>query len=141
MTERVLARAVRGQVGRKPAKKKNPETEIQTVLRRWLTLHGWRVFRHGSPKVRNVFRNGKMQPIFVKGDPEDNGLGDLLAFRYPYMLVVEVKTETGKLEASQLAVIADPRVGPFYVTAHSIDSLTQEIIRRGIPLLEKRPES
>ena len=100
------------------------ETGVSGRIREWLEANGWRVFRHGAARVKA----GRI----VAGHERDNGLGDLLAYRAPYHLIVEVKGGRGRLEESQEDVEADPRVSPFLVRVKNLEALQAELRKRGL---------
>lgn len=112
--------------------RRQPETGVSEVIRGWLELHGWRVFRHNAIRVTGApDEEGRVR--IVKGDPRDKGLGDLLCFRYPHVMVVESKRPGGRLSKEQREVHADPRVGPLCVVASSLEALWEGMARVGVP--------
>lgn len=136
-----------GETGGKPRKQadlkdptrsatRQPETGIAKEIRQWLELHGWRCFRHNAIRVTGAPINGMIR--LAKGDPNDKGLGDLIAFRAPWVLFIETKTTTGQKKASQKAVLADPRVAPFCMVVRSLEALRTGMAERGIP--ERAPK-
>ena len=113
--------------------KRQAETGVSAQLRQWLEMHGWRCFRHNAIRVVTYSKGGKRVTQIVKGNEEDKGLGDLLAFRHPHMMVVEAKREGGTLQPSQKKVLADERVSPFCVVAESLEDLRAGMAAMGIP--------
>ena len=119
--------------------KTQPETEVSNRLRGWLEDHGWRVFRHNQIRVAGKASGGRVR--VVKSDEKDKGLGDMLAFRWPHMVVIESKRPAnkargqtaGKLSDVQEKVFADPRVAPFCIKADCLEELRAGLEAMGIP--------